>query len=57
VRTYLDIGTGYACAWQNRAIVWLLFSLKAMLLSEFENEGALKPIGSEQRKIKSTMAK
>ena len=46
MHVYLDIGTGYACAWQNNAIVLLLFSTNVLLLAVDENEGALSPIGS-----------
>lgn len=43
---YRKIGTGNACAWQNRAIVLLLASTKELLRAADENDGAFSPIGS-----------
>lgn len=43
---YLEIGTGYACAWHKSANV--LFSIHFMenVEASVENAGALKPTGS-----------
>lgn len=43
---YLEIGTGYACAWHKSARVVFSFHFMENVEASVENAGALKPTGS-----------
>lgn len=47
---YLDIGTGYACAWHNNAKVEPWSHLIENVDASVENAGALNPTGSRHER-------